>query len=188
MKTIDVVQKLELVMMATAHQSTRKYLGMSQIYKGEADILKEMYQGSPRLEAYQMAIHSLANDFEGIVLKKLEKAGVVVPGSSRGLVADFDERFRGHTKADFVDGAVCDIKSTIEEKLLQIKRDTRVPNAHYVQAQMYMHHGGYDRAIIVYVARDTGLVVCKSVKYDARTAQTYNEKAKRILAAIDNYK
>lgn len=187
-KTIEVEQRLEGVMMTSRYLPSRRFLGMSQIYKAEADIVKEMRHGSPHYEDRQLLIYSLANDFERFILEKLEMAGVVIPKSSRALIADFDPRFRGHTNAEFVDGTLCIVKSTIEEKLVRIEHEKHIPNAHYVQAQMYMCHGEYKYAKVVYVARDTGRVLCRTVRYDATAAYNYNEKARRILEILDNYR
>lgn len=186
MKTIEVHERLDRQMIKDGHNPHRRYLGMSQIHRGEKDIIDSMKQGV-ELDAYQLRIHGVGYVFERIIKEKLTKAGVMIVDSERELVAGFDNRFRGHTDGDLVDGSVVDVKSTVEEKLKRIEADRRLPNAHYVQAQMYMYHGGYDRAMIVYVARDTGRILVRSVKYDGKTAGFYNEKAKRILSALDGY-
>lgn len=188
MKTYEIAQRLEGEMMASGHKPNRRYLGMSQIYKAEADLISQLRNGYTTGERHQLLIYGMGYAFERIILEKLVAAGLIYADSSRHLVASFDERFKGHTDAEFTDGVLCEVKSTTEERLARIESSHNLPNQHYVQAQMYMHWGGYDLDRIVYVARDTGRVLVRILKYDARTANNYNEKAKRILATIDNYK
>ena len=185
LKSFEVEDRLTQYIVSNGGWERRKYLGMSQIHRAEDELVRDMLQGSPVPEVKNGLVFALGYDFEKIMLAKLERAGVLIGQSGRSIVSKFDGRFRGHTDGELIDGCLCEIKSTIEEKLQRIEAEKRVPNAHYVQAQMYMCHGGYDRDMIVYVSRDTGRIVVRSLRYDLKTANTYNEKAKRILEKYD---
>lgn len=188
LKSYEVESVLTRYILKNGGFERRKYLGMSQIHRAEDELIREMLEGTPVPKPENGLVFALGYDFEKIMLAKLEASGVLMAMSSKSLVASFDARFKGHTDGELIDGSLCEIKSTIDEKLQKIESNKHVPNAHYVQAQMYMHHGGYERDMIVYVARDTGRVVVRQVRYDKRTAESYNEKAKRILFKIDQMK
>lgn len=163
---------------------TRYYLGMSQIYRSEQELIDGLRHGSPTPSDEGYRVMALGYDYERIMLSKMEAMRLVKPDSGRKLVADFDSRFQGNTDAEFLDGSLCDVKSTIEAKLQKIEASGKVPHSTWVQMQMYLHFGGYPYGSVVYIARDTGSILVRKVNYMPSVAQEYIEKAKRILSLI----
>ena len=108
----------------------------------------------------------------------------------REIVASFDARFQGHTDYYLDDGTVVDIKSTALDKFVAIKRGGP-PFTHVAQMQMYMRHGGFKRAVLIYTARDIPARVWTEpfwtvdVAPDERLMDRLDHKAQMILAAID---
>lgn len=111
--------------------------------------------------------------------------------STLDVVAGFDSRFRGHVDCALGDDLV-EIKSVTWDKWVMVRRhDEPVPN-HLYQVQMYLRHGGWQRAFLVYIARDVvhreanGIpLYVLEVRPDERLADRLDEKAKAILRAID---
>jgi hypothetical protein len=50
---------------------------------------------------------------------------------------------------------------------------------------MYLHHGKYPLALMVYVARDTGQIHTAEIRPTRDVAEDLNRKAQMILAAVD---
>jgi len=112
--------------------------------------------------------------------------------TGKELVADFDERYRGHTDYELPDGTLVEIKSTRWDKFVEIVHVKPRGNfRHIAQVQAYMRHGNYSHAILIYVARDMPHrdwefpFWCVDVPRDERLMDELDEKAKMILAAID---
>jgi len=162
----------------------RQYLGMSAISSCPAEIYRWMTHGrywetSAHLSCYSGYL------FESDIKHRLMAiyGGRLKPG--RELVADFDPRFVGHTDGE-LDDLLLEIKSVTNEKLERIRHiDRRIPRNNYEQVQCYMRHGGYQWAVVVYVARDTGALWAADVPYSVSVAERLDEKARSILAAVD---
>jgi hypothetical protein len=101
------------------------------------------------------------------------------------VVARFDHRFRGHIDGVLKDGTLLEIKSTVQQDLDTIIANKTFKAHHLKQIEMYLEHGNYAKAIIVYVARDTGRMFALNVPRIESLIQALNEKAQRILAAFD---
>jgi hypothetical protein len=107
-------------------------------------------------------------------------------------VAGYDDRFRGHIDLALSKSDLVEIKSTNWTKFRDIVHRQAADPRHLAQVQMYLRHGGWQRAFIVYIARDvphaefTGypLYVLEVVP-DPGLADALDTKAQAILAAID---
>jgi hypothetical protein len=69
------------------------------------------------------------------------------------IVAAYDSRFRGHIDHQTADGDLVEIKSVDWYNFNRI-RAQGPKRAHRAQVQMYLRHGGWPRAFLIYVARD----------------------------------
>jgi hypothetical protein len=107
------------------------------------------------------------------------------------VVASFDERFRGHV--DWVMGEqVIEIKSVGWDKFVKIQGNGRPQYEHRCQVQCYLRHGGWQKAYVVYIARDVPHKEFEGppfwvfeVERDEGLMEQMDTKAKQILAAID---
>lgn len=179
----------------SGHEPHRDYLGMSQISRDEADLVRKMVTGEQwRPTDDEHAMLYLGRLFEGDVQSRLEGAGLLIPGSAgRELVAGFDSRFRGH-----IDGivrtaaaqgrsseALVEIKCVAQSAMerLQVRREVRPKDSH--QVQCYLRHAGLRRAFVVYVSRETGLFYVADVEAHPPLQDALDEKARRVLAAVD---
>lgn len=165
------------------------YLGMSQISKSEDDLLAMIQgQGWQPTEEDHLRLR-LGHVFEAVVEGLLFEAGLVeedvIYGDELEVVAAFDERFRGHIDGYFPCGALLEIKSTYQSKLDYLMKQKRLPSRVYEQVQMYMAHGRFDEAYVVYIARDTGRMWVFYVRPNPVVQQKLNAKAKRVLARFD---
>lgn len=181
----------------TGGHEKRSYLGMSQINRGEDDLLRELIHGTdePGPEARQRL--ALGYETEANIKARLLARGLIVPNGEREVRAEWSKwsdgtyMFRGHTDGEWTDGklvndvrvgnSLLEIKSTIDRKLVQIRTDNRIPADHFAQVQCYMHFGDYQKAFIVYFARDSGAVLVYPVHYNAQRAIGLSKKAERIL-------
>ena len=165
------------------------YLGMSQIGKKEGDLVAMMQgKGWQPSEEDHLRLR-LGHVFETVIEGLLFEAGLVeedvIYGSELEVVADFDERFRGHIDGWFTNGALLEIKSTFQEKLDRLMASRRLPGHVYEQVQLYMVHGGFKEGYVVYIARDTGRMWVCYVRPNRAVVEKLNAKAKRVLAQFD---
>lgn len=179
---------------ANSGAEDRRYLGMSGISKCPLYLYRQMT--GTRVWTMQEHLNCYSGYlFERDVKSRLVRIGVMKfsltsqppgnCGSERELIAEFDNRYRGHTDGETWEGDLVEIKSTVQPALDRIVMDSRLPSAHFSQVQTYMRHGGYERALVVYVARDTGALHVEHIRFIPSTADRLDEKAKRILAAVD---
>ena len=176
----------------SGHESARDYLGMSQIYRDEDELVAMMSSGVQwRPEARDHLRLYCGYLFEDDIKERLVRAGLCTEkgAAEREVVATFDERFRGHLDGVIKDGSLLEIKSTFEDKLDRIRRDRRLPRAHYEQLQMYLFHGGFAErgktGFVVYVARDTGSLYVREVRPSDHVIEKLNDKAVRVLSRVD---
>lgn len=110
------------------------------------------------------------------------------------LVADFDSRYQGHVDFQTVDGeCLVEIKTVTWEAFCGLRYNSRIPERHVSQVQAYLQHGPWNRAILLYLARDAPNdrlhhipVWTFEVRHDPPVADRLDAKAKRILDAIDH--
>lgn len=161
----------------------RAYLGMSRLSECPRKIYNEYLYGSTVHEnTYRMSYAGYEQ--ERCILEMLTGSGVART-VKRELVAPFDERLRGHIDAELVEGDLLEIKSVSMERFQKVSREHRPLLSHAVQVQMYMRYGGYRRAFLVYRNRETYEHLVLEVLPDLTMQRKYEEKASRLLDAID---
>jgi len=101
-------------------------------------------------------------------------------GPAEGF-SDFGGRLQGHTDGSW-DGELLEIKSTIAAKM---PKGFRVMSSHYWQCQIYMYYGGYRRAQVIYIARDTREIKVIGINFNDRVAESARLKAASVLEAVD---
>ena len=103
-----------------------------------------------------------------------------------------DGHFKGHT-----DGAALGIPEApktwhlLEMKTSSAKQFAKVESEgvevakpeHFAQMQVYMHLTGLKRALYIVVNKDTDALYTERLRYDAKKAQSYIDKAQRIINA-----
>jgi len=162
----------------------RQYLGMSAISACPTELYRWMTRGRHWDTRSHLSCYS-GYLFESDIKHRLMAiyGHLLKPG--RELVADFDHRYMGHTDGE-IDALLLEIKSVTNDKLERIRSvDRRIPRNHYEQVQAYMRHGGYQLAVVVYVARDTGALWTTEITFNKPVAERLDEKARSILAAVD---
>ncbi len=187
MNAIDIYDKLLQYTIAKSGAERRAYLGMSRISDCPRVLYRELVAGGERDWSIAMHLNCYAGYlYERDIKERLGNLNLYVPGSERELVANFDQRFRGHTDGAISDGRLLEIKSTVQSNLADIIARHRLPYRHYQQVQIYLHHGGFPGAVVVYVARDTGNLHVEEIRPHPSVADDLNAKARRILDALDS--
>jgi len=194
--------QLTLAMVDVANQREPGYLGMSgiggcpreQYFRMVEPKLAEAQQSWYSMAGYvwEAGIKALLGDTEAAckTISNLEPFGV-------GLIADFDARYRGHIDHE-IGNVLVEVKSAYWEKWLRIRGDGQPEYKHYAQVQSYLRHGRgrWDRAVIIYVARDIphklfygvgGLPPfwCVDVNPNTKVQDELDIKAKWILRCVD---
>jgi hypothetical protein len=162
----------------------RSYLGMSQIAKCPRYLYSQMVNGCEKPGLQSLRYFHEGYVHEADILERACLAGLAVVNQNRELIAPFDERFRGHIDGE-VDGDLVEIKSVNAERFQSIL-DVGAFFEHMDQCQMYMRYGGYERALIVYKNRDTGVLYVYEMHKSDRHGRRLEEKARGILAAVDD--
>ena len=157
---------------------TRGYLGMSAIGQCPRKLYLDMVQGREWTTQSHLFCY-LGYLFEQSVLERLRAMKPDLLGPSREF-SDFGGRFMGHSDGSW-DGDLLEIKSITASRF----PGGRISNGHYWQVQTYMRYGGYKRANVIYVARDTGEIRVIEVRFNSRIAELARLKAGSILEAVD---
>lgn len=131
------------------------YLGMSGIGNCPRQQYWQFVDPEPtedRLHWYNWIGYTIENS----ILTTLREAGLqfVEGGSQMDVIADFDDRFRGHIDHELVDGTLIEIKSINWPKYVRLRLNNQADQRNLDQVQMYLRHGGFSQALIVYVVRD----------------------------------
>lgn len=181
--------------------SQRTYLGMSSIGDCELKLYQQMTDPQPGGDSLAW-YHWMGYTVEASVIALLSQAGVPLLTHSDQLpiVADFDARYRGHIDHLLEGNILLEIKTVHWKKLERIVQRGTPEEAHFDQVQAYMAHGGFPKAVIVYVCRDVPYYVFKNSTPEPETfpgfhffnvePDTYrqahlDQKGKRVLAAVD---
>lgn len=184
-------QLLQALRTKSGLEKKRTYLGMSGIAKCPHRLYQEFIQGrlKPRDRDHWYCWSGYL--FEDAVLDLLGAKKEEVE-----VVAAFDARFRGHVDHTLPEQVLLEIKSVNFEKFCRI-RETRQPDEdHIAQAQMYMRHGGWEKCLVVYIARDVpgtawrGIIeappiLTLEILPDRELADLLDKKAAWILECID---
>lgn len=99
--------------------------------------------------------------------------------------SDFGGRFQGHSDGSW-EGDLLEIKSVTQGKLESIRGSGKLPRENYQQVQCMLHYGRYQRALVIYVARDTGDQFVLTVRYSEQVGEALKLKATTILEAVDH--
>ena len=189
----------------------KTYLGMSSIGQDSDKIYLTMLKPAEVPSDSLCWYHWAGYMFEVAIMDALAAYGIPLDpaASQREIVADFDNRFRGH-----IDGATKDGKTVIEVKTLTWRKyqTVREKNAayseHIEQVLCYMRHGGFERGLIVYAPRDIDwrfwsnpyhgwtnadetnhlAFGCIEILPDEERQDALDQKAQMILSALDNTK
>ncbi len=141
-------QQLKDALITAANVQQRDYLGMSSIGQCPRKIFFELVEGKP--DDDRLAWYSYAGYMHEHSLIRL--MGFEPPAQQIEVVSAFDSRFRGHVDYVLADGTLIECKSVDWSNFTKLYGG---PKAEHVdQVQMYLRHGGWPRALIVYTARD----------------------------------
>ncbi|WP_428661835.1 hypothetical protein [Runella sp.] len=163
----------------------RFYLGLSQLHKNESDLVREMQQGSAPLDDKTVLRLALGYSVEADIRSRLEGIALALPNTQKEIVAWYDKRVKGH-----IEGLTCmpnqifEIKSTVSGNLDEIRKKNILPDAHFLQAQSYMHHGRYQSCLFVYVARDTGELWSKELWYIKAVGEKNGSKSEASITPL----
>lgn len=162
----------------------RAYLGISKIADCPRKVIDEFLNGvTVTEESHRMCFAGYEQ--ERMVMQMLVAMNVARPYLHE-VVAPFDSRLRGHVDGVTVDGDLLEIKSVSLRKFEQVTQTHQALRKHFVQVQLYMRYGGWNRAWVVYRSRETYQHAIVRVPYMPGTAEKYELKAKRLLAFIDS--
>jgi hypothetical protein len=180
------------LVLASGLEQRRDYLGMSQIGRCPRELYRLMLNEKMTGERDHWFCW-LGYLYESAIVELL---GGEPMWQGIEVVAEFDERFRGHVDYQLDRGGVLwdlvEIKSTSYARLQSIiKAQAPVP-FHVAQVQAYMRHGYWERAFLVYVARDApgrdwrGMPIWVfELGNDPRIGAALDRKARTVLAAVD---
>lgn len=162
----------------------RDYLGMSQIWKCPRVLYEQFVNGRQEPDRRGRRLCHEGYVHEADVISRLLGGGLVVFHPGKEIVADFDERFRGHIDGEFEDGTLLEVKSVTTTVFAQVmERGPRLE--HLDQVRMYLKYGGYERGLIVYKERQYGdLWLCEVWRDEGQEARL-EAKARSVLAAVD---
>jgi len=164
------------------HDSERRYLGMSQIWRCPADLYDVVLNGQPEVSLrdgqrfYEGYLH------ERDMVARLQAVGLYEACGE--LVAPWDERVRGHPDG-IIGGDLLEIKSVWTAQFEEVRRSNRALQSHYEQIQLYLLYGDWERAIVIYKNRETGELRPIVVWPHVATQERLEEKARQVLEAVD---
>lgn len=172
-------------------EEKRDYLGISSIGRCSRQTVREYLQGKSELTLRDHQMCYAGYLFERDAMRRLVDMGVATVPALEGqqqteVVADFDDRLRGHVDGETVDGELLEIKSVNRAKFEKVKTTHMPLNEHHAQVQLYMKYGPWKTCWVVYVYRETLEHHVVKVSYLHTQAIKFELKAKRLLAFIDN--
>lgn len=162
---------------------TRNYLGISQVVKCSKLAYETFLNGSDPSD-YHHRMCYVGYLFERDVLQRMREMRLAQL-DRREVVAEVDARLRGHIDGLTSWGDLLEIKSVSSSKFDLVCREGRALHEHNDQVQLYMRYGGWAYAWIVYVCRENFEHKVIRIRYDEARARGLEEKALKILAAID---
>lgn len=164
----------------------RDYVGMSKIGGCSLANYLEFFDGIHLSEeAHRMCYTGYEQ--EANILLMLANMGIaqIVPDDRKEVVAPFDPRLRGHIDALTCEGDLLEVKSVSNRKFVQVRDTGRSLGKHFVQVQLYMLYGNWNKAFIVYRCRDTYEHLVLKIPFRAILAHQFEQKAKSLLRSID---
>ncbi|MBX7047261.1 MAG: hypothetical protein K1X86_15635 [Ignavibacteria bacterium] len=165
--------------------SHRNYIGLSGIADCPVEITRRYFSGStPTLNDHLNAYRGYFLEKE--IKKILECAGIRKPNSDRELTAPFDNRIKGHTDGETLDGKLLEIKTWRKDKFDRVKQEGKVPYKIFAQCNGYMGFGGYKETLLVIVSTETFEFHLHELKFSSREFTKQEEKLKQLLWYLDN--
>jgi hypothetical protein len=110
----------------------------------------------------------------------------VIHDNGKEVIAGFDKRLRGHVDGVTVDYDLIEIKSVTVKKFQKIIETGKALHEHFAQCQLYMRYGSIQKGFIIYRCRETYEHKVFQIPYLEQIAEKLEEKARRILTAIDS--
>lgn len=178
----ELREKMEAWTLENSGWEERPYLGMSQIWRCQAELYDMMLDGWewPGIVQAQLCYEGYLHKENTLFrLRLLEE---VDPGVE--LVAGFDDRYRGHTDG-VVGGMLLKVKSVGADRFEQVMEERRALGPDYDQVQAYMQYAGLDEAMVIYKGRERGRFWPVKVWANVRRQEKLEAKAKRVLAGVD---
>jgi len=164
----------------------RRYLQMSAISRCPRALYFLMIDGPETPLPSSALLFYVGNLFERDLLGRLADLNLINPNSQQiEITARFDPRFKGHADAVLLDGILLEVKKTTQYQLDAIMASHRVKRTHFEQVQMYLTHGHFDKAIVLYCASDTGALFALDVHPVLSVINRLNDKARGVLTAVD---
>jgi hypothetical protein len=162
---------------SSRHQERRNYIGLSSIGECERVIYDIYTHGVPHSTRERL------KDAMGYALEEALVARLIEMGLYRAAnpIVLYDGLVQGHPDGE-VEGDLLEIKTIECAKWLP--EPPRLPNRVFFQVQAYMHFAGYQRAHVLYLARDTGEMRVIGVSHSDTVAEKINAKLDRLVAAV----
>jgi len=192
MNAQEIQSKLLVGLAQDTKHEHRDYVGMS----GIGGCPREMYWRymDPQPAEQRLLWYSWTGYMHEEAVLKLLGAEQV----RRDIVASFDDRYRGHTDHELPDGTLVEVKSVGWNKIVRLRGQRKASENNIAQVQAYMKHGGFEKGVIVYVARDIPHrefykwkgdwlppFWCVEVFPDTFVQDELDKKAKMVLTMID---
>lgn len=167
------------------YEARRDYLSMSKIAECSRKLYLEMLNGT-KPDYNTKARCWLGYHYEDLVVDWLQDEKLLVPQSRGKEISVFDGRFKGHIDGHDAQQVLIEIKSLSEVKFQSIKTAVKIPTRNFLQVQTYMFNGHFNRAMIIYVCRETMEFETRTINQIDSVGYRMNEKARRILTAFAN--
>lgn len=141
------------------NESYRNYLGMSSIGGCARAAYWSVLDPEESDALFWYSWSGYMHEDAGIELLRGAGFTIETPDQGYEIVADFDERYRGHPDGFLSHEGrriLLEMKSVTYDKYCQRLDERRPTSAHFDQVQAYMSHDphGFDGAVICYMARD----------------------------------
>lgn len=172
----------ESLALRSGFEKKRDYLSISHVSGCPRRAMREY------LEGFEINEHTHEMCFAGYENERsvLDILHTVLIHNPVEVVAPFDSRLKGHLDAMTVEGDVVEVKSVNARKWEKIIKERRPLLEHFAQVQLYMRYAKRERTFIVYRNRETYEHKVLQVPYREERARHFEDKARKILAAIDS--
>jgi hypothetical protein len=165
----------------------RAYLGISQVARCPRLAYRSYLEGVDTGSDYAHRMCYAGYLYEKDVLQRLREMRIATL-NRREVVAKVDDRLRGHIDGVTTWGDLLEIKSVTTSKFDLVSSQARALHEHNDQVQLYMRYGGYKFCWLIYVCRESFEHKVIRVRYDEAKGVALEQKALRILEAIDQRK
>jgi hypothetical protein len=158
----------------------RDYIGLSGVWECPRVMVSRYRDGMGASQAERMRT-AVAYELEHALQARLSGMGIYRPGKEISL---FDGLVRGHTDGE-VDGDLLEIKTIPEERWLPgPTTGKRMAERIYWQVQAYLLYGEYERAQVVFLARDSGAISVVTILPNRYTQEAIERKLEKLVGEI----